>query len=162
MTTKVTPAYPGKIKCAPPIPYEVCVQVLNGQIDEAGLRRLGLATDGKFEEYAKAATRYGSFGGYGSTANLYGYANSGASSYGYANSGASSSAYGYGASSSRASSNVETVRGLATSQRSGCDSNDFGDDPGTELSLPPLAQFIQGRALPFLPLNRNIQIYYSY
>ncbi|EZA47588.1 hypothetical protein X777_15655 [Ooceraea biroi] len=40
VTTKVTPAYPGKIKCSPPIPYEVCLKILNGQIDEAGLRRL--------------------------------------------------------------------------------------------------------------------------
>ncbi|KYN03537.1 hypothetical protein ALC62_05664 [Cyphomyrmex costatus] len=41
LTTKVTPAYPGKVKCAPPIPYKVCVKVLNGQVDEAGLRELG-------------------------------------------------------------------------------------------------------------------------
>jgi len=39
----VTPAYPGKIKCSPPIPYEVCLKILNGQIDEAGLEKLGQA-----------------------------------------------------------------------------------------------------------------------
>ncbi|XP_012215838.2 uncharacterized protein [Linepithema humile] len=44
MTTKVTPAYPGKIKCSPAIPYEVCIQILNGQIDAEGLRKLNLAT----------------------------------------------------------------------------------------------------------------------
>jgi len=36
----VTPAYPGKIKCSPPLPYEVCLNILNGQIDEAGLKKL--------------------------------------------------------------------------------------------------------------------------
>lgn len=44
VTTKVTPAYPGKIKCSSAIPYEVCVNILKGQMDEEGLRKLSLAT----------------------------------------------------------------------------------------------------------------------
>lgn len=143
----MTPAYPGKIKCVPPIPYEVCVQVLNGQIDEAGLRRLGLVTGGRLGEYISddvttgavgTATRYqsGSFGGYGSAA--------GSSAYGYgglagAYAGASAAAAsGIGYSSSRSassvamSSNIETAQGSAIGRRTSCGStNDFGDDSGT-------------------------------
>jgi hypothetical protein len=36
----VTPAYPGKIKCSPPLPHEICLNILNGQIDEVGLKKL--------------------------------------------------------------------------------------------------------------------------
>jgi len=144
--TKVKPAYPGKIKCAPPIPYKVCVKILNGQIDEAGLRELGLATDGSiggsatiFDKYisndvTKLATRYGSHAGAGAGSTTYGSysgANAGSIAYGsYAGASAGSTAYaGIGRSSIATSSNVETIQG---SSKSTCD---FGDDAGTSLNL---------------------------
>lgn len=128
MTTKVTPAYPGKIKCVPPIPYEVCVQVLNGQIDEAGLRKLGLATGGKLGEYAsnlaRTATRYSGLGGRGSIV--------GSSAYGLG----SYVGTGIGQSSVATSSNVETVRGSTARHVSSCESaDDFGDEQGIRVSL---------------------------
>ncbi|XP_011874793.1 PREDICTED: uncharacterized protein LOC105565862 [Vollenhovia emeryi] len=125
VTTKVTPAYPGKIKCVPPIPYEVCVQVLNGQIDEAGLRELGYATGGKLSDYiSRDAGRTTSLGGYRSYAgsrasstgyDLAGYANSGAASYGYASAAAASAdaraslagSYGYSSEFNNVGDNTE-------------------------------------------------------
>lgn len=139
VTTKVTPAYPGKIKCAPPIPYEVCVQVLNGQIDEAGLRKLGFATNGRLGEYISrdgVATRTGGFGSYGSA-----YAGSSAwNGYGglvgYAGANAAASSIGHSTSRTSSvamSSDVQTVRG--SSRRPSCESNDFGDEQGTSLLI---------------------------
>lgn len=116
--TKVTPAYPSKITCSSPTPeqVQVCVQTLNGQVDEAGMRKLGLtsaysvASDGLFRRLSSgnafgsasslgkyisnnAGSTHGSLGGYSSSGSV-GY--SGASSVGgYSSTGYSKYGSGY-------------------------------------------------------------------
>ncbi|XP_071641920.1 uncharacterized protein [Temnothorax longispinosus] len=161
VTTKVTPAYPGKIKCVPPIPYEVCVQILNGQIDEAGLRKLGLATGGNLGKYISndvsgAATQggfYGSLGGYGGYAGVGSSASSTAGSSAYGGFGGYGGYGGYGSytggagtigqSSSRTSVVTSSNGGSAASYRSSCESNDFDDE----------SEFSEDYSYPRLPAD---------
>ncbi|KAL0122415.1 hypothetical protein PUN28_007264 [Cardiocondyla obscurior] len=150
VTTKVTPAYPAKIKCAPSVPYEVCVQMLNGQIDEAGLRKLGLATRGKFGSYqsnnlARGTRVYGGLGRYGSYAGSSASSVAGSIAGSIAGSNAATSVYGYnnyagsraanavGQLSSR-SSNFQTSQGSTAGYRSAygatsdCGNSEFSED----------------------------------
>jgi len=92
-TTKVTPAYPGKIQCNPPVPYDVCVKVLNGQIDEEGLRKISSAT-------ASASASSSIFGGSDSSSAFGRYTSGGYATYGkpYAGIGTSDVNFGIGGS----------------------------------------------------------------
>ena len=126
------------------------MKILNGQIDEAGLRELGLATGGSigrsasiFDKYisngaAKLATRYGSHASAGAGSSTYGSysgGNAGSIAYGsyagpttygsYSGANAGSTAY----TGIATSSNVERIQGSSKS------SYDFGDDAGTSLNL---------------------------
>lgn len=82
--TKVKPAYPSKLYSSPaPSAEEVCVQLFNGKIDEAGAKKLGLTTT----YGGTSATSDGFFGSsrgnaFGSASNLGEYISNNAGSLG--------------------------------------------------------------------------------
>lgn len=111
--TKVTPAYPSKV-CSSPTSHaeEVCVQLLNGQIDEAGAKKLGLTTAYSGTSAASGGL-FGSSSGnaFGSASNLGEYISNNAGSLrGHSSSGsiaqyATPLAYNLGSLGSHGSSN---------------------------------------------------------
>lgn len=154
--TKVTPAYPSKITCSSPTPEQVCVQVLNGQVDEADVKKLGLTTaysgsstasnelfqrlssgnafgsSSRLGEYIlnnPGSTQYGSLEGYSSSGSVGGYSTYGS---GYTDSSVgnleqfNSKFNSYG---NKFGSDVE----VAGSYSSNC--GDFGDESGMFLKI---------------------------
>lgn len=103
MTTKVIPAYPSKVSCTtPPIPDQVCVNVLNGQIDETGIRKLGLAQSGTSTAFGGLFGTLSGGSAFGSASSLGEYitSNTGNTQYGSGGYGSSGSVLGYGSSGS--------------------------------------------------------------
>ncbi|XP_072755735.1 uncharacterized protein [Anoplolepis gracilipes] len=151
VTTKVTPARPSKITYSPPISEQVCVNVLNGQIDQDGIKKLGLNSGtntgfsrlfdklsafdsdsrGKYIFNNAGNTQlYGNLGGY-SSSNSVGYSNSNnlggyssSNSVGYSN---SNNLGGYSSSNSVGYSNSNNLGGYSSSNSVGYStSGNFG------------------------------------
>lgn len=157
--TKVTPAYPSKITCSSPEEIQVCVQTLNGQVDEAGIRKLGLtstynvASDGLFRRLssgnafgsANSLGKYisnnaGSLGGYSSSGSV-GYSGARGSLGGYSSTGYNTyPGSGYAGTSVGSLGHFKTNSyenefgsEVAGSYRSNC--GDFGDEAGMFLEI---------------------------
>ncbi|XP_029169245.1 putative GPI-anchored protein pfl2 [Nylanderia fulva] len=144
--TKVTPAYPSKVKCTPPTSEKICVDVHNGQIDEADLKKLSLSASssasaasgkllgqlngasafasanslGKYTlSNAGSTAQYGNFGGYGSSSSA-GYSSlSGLGGYSSSGSAGYSSLGGLGGYSSSGSAGYSSLGGLGGYSSSG-------------------------------------------